>query len=124
MHMQCAKEQLHFQGLGSRRIVASFDGGTITSDGGGLLLRETDLGRYHRIFHDAAAIEEFFVEHFQSHYNAGCQPGQIILDLDATGDPMRQRQQCTRQGLEGPHATAAVRHPWALACHESSPQTP
>ncbi len=32
MTPQCNIEQLHFQGLGQRKVVASFDGGTITSD--------------------------------------------------------------------------------------------
>ena len=191
LHQQCAGKQLQFQALGSRQVVAAFDGGTITSDAGGLLLREVDLrskvlekfaccfldrraagyaehsigqlvaqrvyglclgyedlndhdqlrydpliatlcqqtdvegrkrrrdadegkalagkatlqrlesapgeeaglGRYHRIFHDPAAIERFFVEHFLDHYNAGCQPGQIILDLDATDDPIHGSQE-------------------------------
>ena len=33
---------LHFQGHGRRDVVAQFDGGMITSDAGGLLLREVD----------------------------------------------------------------------------------
>lgn len=191
MNQQCEEKQLRLQGLGSRKVVASFDGGTITSDAGGLLLREVDvrygildkfadcfmdrrepgyaehsvrqlvaqrvyglclgyedlndheqlrydplfatlcgqtdvqglarrretdigkalagkatlqrlesapeesadLGRYHRIFHDRQRIEEFFVEHFLDHYNAGCQPGQIIVDLDATDDPIHGSQE-------------------------------
>jgi Transposase DDE domain group 1 len=36
----CSSEQLEFQGLGSRRVVAGFDAGRATSDGGVLLLRE------------------------------------------------------------------------------------
>jgi DDE family transposase len=36
----CRSEQLEFQGLGSRRVVAGFDAGRATSDGGVLLLRE------------------------------------------------------------------------------------
>ena len=186
MSKQCAQNQLEFQGLGSRRVVASFDGGTITSDAGGLLLREVDvrvgvldafaacfvdrrepcyaehpvrqlvaqrvyglclgyedlndheqlrydplfaalcaqddvqgsrrrresdqgkalagkatlqrlesapaedakLGRYHRIFHKPEAVQKFFVEHFLSNYNSGRQPGQIVIDLDATDDPI------------------------------------
>lgn len=43
MQKQCAAEQLQFQGLGTRRVVAEFDGGTLTSDAGALLLREVDL---------------------------------------------------------------------------------
>lgn len=188
---KCNRQGLLFQDLGRRKVVASFDGGTITSDAGGLLLREIDmrsgiidrfadcfidrrepgyaehplrqliaqrvyglclgyedlndheqlrydplfaavcgqpdvtgasrrheadvgkalagkatlqrlesapgesskLGRYHRIFHDRQRIEGFFVEHFLRHYNSGCQPGQIILDLDATDDPIHGSQE-------------------------------
>ena len=35
-------ESFLFQGLGRREVVARFDGGTITSDAGALLLRETE----------------------------------------------------------------------------------
>ena len=37
---QCNQETLLFQDLGAREVAASFDGGKVTSDGGGLLLRE------------------------------------------------------------------------------------
>ena len=37
-----APKQLEFQGLGRRSVVAAFDGGTISSEGGALLLRELD----------------------------------------------------------------------------------
>ena len=43
MHTQCDTNQLHFQGLGPRKVVGDFEGGTLTSDAGGLLLRELDL---------------------------------------------------------------------------------
>jgi hypothetical protein len=39
---QCNQDGLLFQGLGSREVVAAFDGGKVTSDGGGLLLREIE----------------------------------------------------------------------------------
>jgi hypothetical protein len=39
---QCIPPELHFQNLGPRRVVARFDGGKVTSDGGGLLLREVE----------------------------------------------------------------------------------
>jgi hypothetical protein len=39
---ECTQSQFEFQAHFSRRVVAGFDGGAITSDGGGLLLRETD----------------------------------------------------------------------------------
>lgn len=40
---ECTQSQFGFAAHNSRRVVAQFDGGTITTDGGGLLLRETDL---------------------------------------------------------------------------------
>jgi hypothetical protein len=42
MQTECIPAQLEFEGVGKRRVVAGFDGGAITSDAGGLLLRETD----------------------------------------------------------------------------------
>ena len=40
MQTQCKASQLEFQGFGRRQVVADFDGGRISSDGGLLLLRE------------------------------------------------------------------------------------
>ena len=42
MATHCTPRQLEFEGLARRRIVAGFDGGRMTSDGGALLLREAD----------------------------------------------------------------------------------
>ena len=42
MKTECTGNRCQFQGLGRREIVADFVGGTITSDGGGLLLREVE----------------------------------------------------------------------------------
>lgn len=39
---ECTQSSFEFEGLASRSVVARFDGGKITSDGGGLLLREAD----------------------------------------------------------------------------------
>jgi len=39
---ECTVEQLSFQGVGKRQIVARFDGGQLSSNGGGLLLREVE----------------------------------------------------------------------------------
>jgi hypothetical protein len=39
---ECIQFRFEFAGVGSRAVVAQFDGGRITSDGGGLLLREVD----------------------------------------------------------------------------------
>jgi hypothetical protein len=40
MPTHCSAVQLEFQGLGRRRVEAGFDAGQVTSDAGGLLLRE------------------------------------------------------------------------------------
>ena len=42
MDTQCIPTQLEFHALGNREVVGKFDGGNITSDAGGLLLRETE----------------------------------------------------------------------------------
>jgi hypothetical protein len=42
MNTQCNPTQLEFHALGRREVVGKFDGGNITSDAGGLLLRETE----------------------------------------------------------------------------------
>ena len=42
METQCNPTQLEFHELGSREVRGKFDGGNITSDAGGLLLRETE----------------------------------------------------------------------------------
>jgi len=54
------------------------------------LSRDTPT-RYHKIAHDPAAIEALFVDLFlEAHVRA---PKQIILDLDATDDPLHGRQE-------------------------------
>ena len=42
MRTECNTEQLEFQGHGTRKVQADFDGGALSSDGGALLLREVD----------------------------------------------------------------------------------
>lgn len=57
MKTECTKDYSSFQALGRREIVADFSGGTITSDGGALLLREVEqrttiLQRFAQCFTD------------------------------------------------------------------------
>jgi hypothetical protein len=49
------------------------------------------LDRYHKIGHDAAAIEELFVALFLEAHQTP--PKEIILDLDATDDPLHGHQE-------------------------------
>ncbi|HXL54018.1 MAG TPA: IS1380 family transposase [Gemmatimonadales bacterium] len=69
MRTDCTEEQLVFQGVGGRQVVARFDGGRITSDAGILLLREVAertglLRRFAHCFtdHRDAALIEHTVE--------------------------------------------------------------
>lgn len=57
MQTECYQESLGFQSLDRREVVGRFDGGAITSDGGGVLLREVDrrlklLDRFAACFRD------------------------------------------------------------------------
>jgi len=57
MTTECNTREFDFQALGSRAVTARFDGGAITSDAGGLLLREVEartgiLGRFAACFTD------------------------------------------------------------------------
>src|SRR6059036_3299647 len=54
---ECKPEQFQFHGLGNREVVAQFDGGDITTDAGGLLLREVEqrtgiIGKFAACFRD------------------------------------------------------------------------
>jgi hypothetical protein len=49
------------------------------------------LSRYHKIGHDPVAIEGLFVALFLEAHRTP--PAQIILDLDATDDPLHGRQE-------------------------------
>ena len=42
METECTADQLEFHGLGRRVVVGGFNGGKISSDSGGLLLREVE----------------------------------------------------------------------------------
>jgi hypothetical protein len=51
MHTQCIAGQYEFSGIERRRLVAEFDAGHVSSDGGALLLKQVDqvLGLSHRV---------------------------------------------------------------------------
>jgi len=66
MHTECNPVQMEFSAVESRRVVASFDGGTVSSDGGALLLARTDqaiglIDRLAQCFRDRRLPE--LVEH-------------------------------------------------------------
>jgi hypothetical protein len=180
MQTECSAEQFEFESFGHRRVAAAFEGGAVTSDAGGLLLRHTDraigliervaacfvdereqdqvvhtlpalvgqrivgiaLGyedvndhdelrhdpvlalfadqleakrpdcaplagkstlnrlehaplrpddRYHKVGHDPAALANLFVDLFVEAQPRP--PKQIVLDLDATDDPLHGQQE-------------------------------
>jgi hypothetical protein len=51
MRTGCKTDQLEFESVERRRLVAAFDGGAMTSDAGALLLRHTDraIGLFDRV---------------------------------------------------------------------------
>jgi hypothetical protein len=65
MQTQCIQEQMEFQQLGRRQVIGRFDGGVISSDGGGMLLREVErrcgilrrVSGYFRDYRDPERIE-------------------------------------------------------------------
>src|SRR5437773_1493992 len=66
---ECKTEQYEFHALGNREVVGHFDGGDITSDAGGLLLREVEkrsgiIRRFAACFQDRRdpRFTEFAVE--------------------------------------------------------------
>ncbi len=66
MRSECSEKSYEFQRLANRAVVAGFDGGTITSDGGALLLRELEekrhiIGQFARCFVDHRKPE--LIEH-------------------------------------------------------------
>ena len=57
METQCIQKQMVFQQLGRREVIGRFDGGKISSDAGGLMLREVErrceiLKRFSGCFRD------------------------------------------------------------------------
>ena len=66
METECNQQSFPFQPLGQREVVARFDGGKITSDAGGLLLREAEratgiIARFAACFRDHRDLD--LIEH-------------------------------------------------------------
>lgn len=55
---ECIQQTFEFQGLESRRVVANFEGGYLSGDGGSLFLREIE--RHHRVIDRLAACFDDF----------------------------------------------------------------
>src|SRR5262245_32076268 len=62
MPTECSADLFGFTAVEGREVIAAFDGGSITSDAGALLLRETDraiglVSRFAACFHDTRRQE-------------------------------------------------------------------
>ncbi len=94
MQTQCKTSQLEFQGVGRRQVVASFDGGRLSSDGGLLLLREVArhtgllerFGRCFRDYRDPGLIEHQVEELVAQRVLALAQGYEDLNDHDALRD--------------------------------------
>src|SRR2546422_135549 len=97
METECTTEQMEFQQLGRRRVIGRFDGGKISSDAGGVLLREVE-NRLHilkrlardcfRDYRDEARIEHT-VESLIRQRVYGIALGYV----DPTDDPLHGNQE-------------------------------
>lgn len=123
MQTECRAEQLEFHGLGRRAVVGQFDGGKISSDSGGLLLREVEQ-RTHSLKRLAGCLEDHRdpaqIEH----------PGEVLVKQRvrglARGDEDRNDHDALRQDPllallsdvgdpTGPDRRRAQDKGWALA---------
>lgn len=83
MRTECTPEKFLFQGLGKRKVEVAFDGGAITSDAGGLLLREVEA-RF--------GIIEQFAECFKDHRNADLIEHTVFELVAQQATPLRGKQ--------------------------------
>ena len=101
MPTECSATLFKFPPLEGRQVVASFDGGAITSDAGALLLGQTDRAirlteRFAACFADTRTVE--LVEH---------QVETMVMQR-VVGELARDARDCARlRGLERPRRTAA-----------------
>ena len=84
MKTDCTSRRFEFQGAGRRQIIAQFNGGRITSDGGVVLMREVDRRR--RI-----------VERFADCFEDAREPGQVEHTVE---ELLRQRIYALGLGYE------------------------
>jgi hypothetical protein len=75
--------------LASKRAVCAPLAGKSTLNR--LELSRPEPTRYHKVSHDAVAVETLFIDLFLEAHRRP--PGQIILDLDATDDPLHGNQE-------------------------------
>ena len=120
MNTECKPEQLEYQSLGRREVIGRFDGGRITSDGGGLLLREVDqriglLDRLVACFTDHRNPES--IEHSVRDLVAQRVYG-LALGYEDLNDLDDLRKDSTRTGIARTchRRTPSARNPRTAAC--------
>ncbi len=109
MNTECTPVAMGFQGLDRREVIGKLDGGQISSDGGGVLLREiekrteivnrleltpedaNEKSRYKKIVANPSAMDDLLVDVFLESYERP--PAEIVLDVDATDDPLHGNQE-------------------------------
>jgi Transposase DDE domain group 1 len=104
---ECSQESFAFAGLFCRQVVGRFDGGRISSDGGGLLLREVEkrtdiLKRFAECFRDHRVPE--YVEH-----SVAAMVGQRVYGLALGYEDWNDHEQLRAHPLLG--VLAGVRDP-------------
>ncbi len=102
---ECTQSTFEFQGLGRRKVMADFSGGFLSSDGGGLLLREVErrLGLVRRLagcFVDGR--NQRFVEHRLEHL-IGQRLFGVALGYEDLNDHDRLRLDPLQAVLVGKH---------------------
>jgi hypothetical protein len=114
MDTQCTPIQLEFHAIGKREVVGRFDGGNITSDAGGLLLRETEkrtgiLSAFARCFADLRDPDliEHTVEELVSQRVYGLALG--YEDLNDHDDLRRDPLLAVLVGKEDPEGESRIR---------------
>ena len=99
MGTECTTGALEFQAVGGRAVVARFDGGTLTSDGGAVLLREVDR---------RTGVLQGFADCFTDHRD----PARVRHSVAAL---VRQRVYALALGYEDLNDHDALRHDPLLA---------
>ena len=94
MPTACTSSALAFQGVAGREVIARFDGGTLTSDGGAVLLREVEW---------ATNVLGQFAACFTDHRD----PTRVTHPV---ASPVRQRVYCLALGYEDSNDHDALRH--------------
>ena len=124
MKAGCAAQKLQFEAHGKRDVVADFDGGRMTSEGGGLLLREANYCLGDLMARLGQCVSDFrqqgSVEHTATDSD---RPARVRARARVRG-PQRSRHAAARQpaGLAGgPQAEARPGGAAGPCCATSSP---